>query len=83
MHVFQVVAGVVNVVNYENKSVVQVRRISKTFTPAPQDVDLAIAKVNQPFLFINTVKGVTLADAAFTPPGNKNFIIPRNKKQLS
>jgi len=70
----QVVAGVINVVNYEDKNAVQVRRVSNTYTSAIKHLDLAITKVNQPFVINNTVKVVTLAEAGFILQGNEEFI---------
>jgi hypothetical protein len=50
-----------------------VRGISNVYTPSNADVDLAIIKVNVPFLLKNYVKAITLAQAGFIPPGNKYF----------
>jgi hypothetical protein len=52
-----------------------VRGISNVYTPSNADVDLAIIKVNVPFLLNNYVKGITLAQAGFIPPGNKHFSV--------
>jgi hypothetical protein len=70
---FQVIGGVVNIRNYQNKSRAKVRRISTFYTPYDTTVDLAIAKVHRPFIFINTVQGITLASAGTLPPGNQKF----------
>ena len=70
---FQIIAGVINVIRYENRTVVQVRRISNIYVPNITDVDLAIGKVHQPFQFIYTVNGVTLESAGPLPPGNEYF----------
>jgi len=77
---FQIIAGVLNVVNFENTSLAQVRRISNTHIPPLRHVDLAIVEVHQPFLFMNTVKEVSLAPFGFIPPGNSHLMIIRNKK---
>jgi hypothetical protein len=50
-----------------------VRRISTFYTPYNTNVDLAIAKMQQPFIFINTVQGITLTEAGPLPPGNEQF----------
>jgi hypothetical protein len=72
---FQVIAGVTNVIRFENTSVAQVRRISNIYTPNDTHVDLAICKLNQPFQFIYTVNGATLTPAGPLPPGKKQFYI--------
>jgi hypothetical protein len=79
----QVVAGVINVVNYEDKNAVQVRRVSNTYTSAIKHVDLAIAKVNQPFVINNTVKAASLAEAGFIPQGNQQSITTTNTNKLN
>jgi len=72
---FQIIAGVTNIHHYENRKGVQVRGISNVYTPSNADVDLAIIKVNVPFLLNNYVKAITLAQAGFIPPGNKHFSV--------
>ena len=71
----QIIAGVVDVLKYENRSIVQSRRISNVYTPNNTQADLAIAKVNLQFVLIYTVQNVTLAPSGFIPLGNKHFII--------
>ncbi len=66
---FQIIAGTINVVNFANKSVIQIRRVSSIYTPQLKHVDLSIVKVNLPFEFIYTVQGVTLAQSGYIPPG--------------
>ncbi len=66
---FQIIAGVVNVLRFENRRAVQVRNISCLYTPNDTHVDLAIVKVNQPFNLIGTVQIVTLPPAGPFPPG--------------
>ena len=70
---FQIIAGVVNIERFENTRVVQVRNISNYYTPANIDVDLAIAKVNIPFMLIYTVKRIVLMPAGLTIPGIKSL----------
>jgi len=70
---FQIIGGVVNILNYQNNSLAKVRRISAFYIPSNTKVDLAIAKVHRPFRFINTVQGITLTPAGPLPPGNKQF----------
>jgi hypothetical protein len=50
------------------------RRISNVYTPNNSNVDVAILKVDLPFVFINFIQGITLAPAGFIPPGNKLLI---------
>jgi hypothetical protein len=65
---FQIIAGTINVVNFANKSVIQIRRVSSIYMPQLKHVDLSIVKVNLPFEFIYTVQGVTLAQSGYIPP---------------
>jgi hypothetical protein len=66
---FQIIAGVVNVLRFEDRRAVQVRKISYIYSPNDTRVDLAIVKVNQPFNLIRTVQRVTLTPAGPAPPG--------------
>ncbi len=77
---FQIIAGVVNIISYENPSVVQVRRISNFYSSRIANADIAIAKMHQPFQFTYAVQGVTLTPAGPSPPGNYQFYNLKKQK---
>jgi hypothetical protein len=79
---FQVIGGVVNLIQYQNRRGVQVRQISTVFVPNKTDLDLAIVRVHLPFQFTQTVQVVSLAHGGFVPPGKKlcQFQITENNK---
>jgi hypothetical protein len=68
---FQVIGGIVNLINYENRRGFQGRGISVIHIPNKKRFDIAIAKVHLPFMYTPTVQRVTLSQAQFVPPGNK------------
>ena len=68
---FQVIGGVVNIKDWQNRQGVQARRISNFFTPNNTAADIAILKVDSPFVFTQTVQQVSLAPPHFIARGKK------------